>query len=55
MVKRFDAERPVESFKALLADLLKGYTFDVVGLHREVPGPTKLTMLSRSAGRCRAQ
>ena len=33
MVKRFDAERPVESFKALLADLLKGYTFNVVGLH----------------------
>lgn len=33
MVKRFDAERPVESFKALLTDLLKGYSFDVIGLH----------------------
>lgn len=33
MVKRFDAERPVESFKALLVDLLKGYSFEVVGLH----------------------
>ena len=33
MVKRFDADRPVESFKALLADLLRGYSFDVVGLH----------------------
>lgn len=33
MVKRFDGERPVESFKALLADLLKGYSFDVIGLH----------------------
>ena len=32
MVKRFDADRPVESFKALLADLLKGYSFEVVGL-----------------------
>ncbi len=28
----FDPERPVESFKSLLRDLLKGYEFDVKGL-----------------------
>ncbi|RLE25502.1 MAG: hypothetical protein DRJ61_14885 [Acidobacteria bacterium] len=29
---RFDPNRPVESFKAQLRDLLKGYEFDVKGL-----------------------
>lgn len=33
MVKLSNAARPVESLKALLADLLKGYSFEVVGLH----------------------
>ncbi|MGV8042626.1 MAG: hypothetical protein AB2L07_22110 [Thermoanaerobaculaceae bacterium] len=32
-MKLGDAARPVESLKALLADLLKGYSFEVVGLH----------------------
>ncbi len=33
MVKRFDAERPVESFKSVLLGLVKGYAFDVAGLY----------------------
>ncbi len=30
----FDPERPVESFKQLLRELLEGYEFDVKGLKR---------------------
>ena len=29
----FDPKRPVESFKALVLDLMKGYRFDVEGLY----------------------
>ena len=31
----FDVHRPVESFKILLRDLMKGYQFDIVGLYRK--------------------
>jgi hypothetical protein len=32
-VKPFDRDHPVDSFKALLRDLMRGYEFDIVGLH----------------------
>lgn len=34
-LRSFDANRPVESFKALLRDLIKGYQFDIEGLYRK--------------------
>ncbi len=29
----FDPKRPIESFKALVLDMMKGYRFDVQGLY----------------------
>jgi hypothetical protein len=34
-LRSFDVNRPVESFKTLLRDLMKGYQFDIVGLYRK--------------------
>src|SRR5215216_6479458 len=33
--RSFDRDRPVESFTALLRDLMKGYRFDIEGLYRK--------------------
>jgi hypothetical protein len=51
VVKRFDRDDPVASFKAVLRDLIKGYEFDVTGLYLKDGSIRPLPCVSWVVGR----